>query len=397
MNVFYCPSDKSWYSDEVLTFGSSGKPVQRRETGNHEMIPFSLSLKGNNAGPLVGILTGEDNHGNLAGNGPLFMRLQKELLHQGGVSVVFTAKHWHKSGVNGFLYSPAEDKWIPVSCPFPHLIYNRAPFRKHENTQSFHNAITNIRKMNIPFFNPGFIEKKELYELISSSEDLAPYLPATLTNPTASKLKSLLQQYKRIYLKPSRGAKGKGIYVAEWREDHAIALTSHTAQSLYPSFQLFWKDTESQFKHKDYIAQEAISPALIHGSRYDFRILVHYADHSYNVTGIGLRVSNSQQITTHIPNGGKILPYTLIQTKQHDQFIEYIAAKLGHSLSEAFGFFGEFSIDAGISDTGDYYIYEVNSKPMSFDEEEIESKRIQQLCTLFFKETGFKPFQNGMK
>ena len=64
-----------------------------------------------------------------------------------------------------------------------------------------------------------------------------------------------------------------------------------------------------------------------------------------------------------------------------------MAEQTGKALSEQFGYFGEFSIDAGISQSGNYYIYEVNSKPMSFDENEIEERKISQLCRLFFQLT----------
>ncbi|MBR8645638.1 hypothetical protein KEH51_21385 [[Brevibacterium] frigoritolerans] len=43
------------------------------------------------------------------------------------------------------------------------------------------------------------------------------------------------------------------------------------------------------------------------------------------------------------------------------------------------GFLGEFSIDIGEDESGSLFIYEVNSKPMQFDEEEIETNRLLHL------------------
>lgn len=392
MSIFYCPSAKSWCSDHNLTFGSSRKKVLQ-VTELQNKIPFTLSLNGDNTGPLIGILTGEGKHGNVAGNGPLFKALQIELLHLGGISVVFTAKQLHSDGVDGYLYLPEQDKWVAVSSPFPHLIYNRIPFRSHEKMQSFHHALSSFNDRNIPIFNPGFIVKKDLFALMKKSQNLAPFLPETLTNPNAAELAALLYSHKRVYLKPSSGAKGKGIFVVEYQEDGAVTVVTHEKNKSFSSFHTFWEEMRTILNKKDYVAQEAITPALIRGSRFDFRILVHHTENGYDVTGIGLRASKPLQITTHVPNGGKILPYSLVQTEQHDEFIIRIAAKLGQLLSDEYGFFGEFSIDAGISAQGNYYIYEVNSKPMSFNEEEIERERIKRLCALFFQQTGFIPLK----
>ena len=147
---------------------------------------------------------------------------------------------------------------------------------------------------------------------------------------------------------------------------------------------------ETILKEKNYLAQEEIKSRTYDGKRFDFRILAHAENDHYKVTGIGIRQSQKQEITTHIPSGGKLLPYQLLQTEDHDLFIQTIVEQIGQALSEQFGFFGEFSIDLGISQTGKYYIYEVNSKPMSFDENEIEERKIVHLCRLFLQLTGYQ-------
>ncbi|KYC97138.1 hypothetical protein B4102_0793 [Heyndrickxia sporothermodurans] len=43
----------------------------------------------------------------------------------------------------------------------------------------------------------------------------------------------------------------------------------------------------------------------------------------------------------------------------------------------------------GRDQSGKLWIYEVNSKPMSFDEEDIEKKRIKNLIQIFYNQTIF--------
>ncbi|MCC5399972.1 hypothetical protein LMQ13_13720, partial [Staphylococcus aureus] len=61
----------------------------------------------------------------------------------------------------------------------------------------------------------------------------------------------------------------------------------------------------------------------------------------------------------------------------------------GEVLTKKYGFIGEFSIDACVDKEGNYYLFEVNAKPMLFDEVEIEEKRCQQLVKLFYTQTNF--------
>ena len=84
-----------------------------------------------------------------------------------------------------------------------------------------------------------------------------------------------------------------------------------------------------------------------------------------------------------------MLPYIKVKTDRHDQFFDWAVKEIGQLLTEELGYFGEFSLDAGITEKGNYVIYEVNSKPMSFDEPKIEEKRISALVDLFFRKTGF--------
>ena len=83
--------------------------------------------------------------------------------------------------------------------------------------------------------------------------------------------------------------------------------------------------------------------------------------------------------------GGKIYPYHQSQTKEVDGQLTEIAQTCGTVLSKQLGFIGEFSIDLGENEAGELFIYEVNSKPMQFDEVDIEKNRLFHLKKLFIE------------
>jgi len=338
--------------------------------------------------PIIGILTAKKKNGSMAGNGPLFIKLQTKLRQLGAVSVIFTLEDVTEHSISGYTFDCETNRWRKIIAPFPDLIYNRIPFRKTERDKKAQDFFSKLKEKNIPFFNPCYIDKYELYLLMKKDAVLKKHLPDTIMAKDKQLLSAFIKKYRTIYLKPAHSSRGKGIYKASLAKDSTLKLEGIKHCCTYASIQEFWQEWENALKQKSYLAQEEITSQLYQEKRFDFRILAHADNHDYNVTGVGIRQSTMQNITTHIPAGGTLLPYHLIQNEQHDEFIKKAVTLLGKALSQEYGFFGEFSIDAGLSQTGQYYIYEANSKPMSFDEVEIENRKIDQLCKLFLQLTS---------
>jgi glutathione synthase/RimK-type ligase-like ATP-grasp enzyme len=391
MKLFYNRKSENWYHLQIkseIMLGGEKQIIPHLKEGLNDPS-FDLHLKNNQAGPLIGIMTAKKQDGSIAGNGQLFRELQKKLISLHGISFIFTPEGMQEDIINGFVYLPAQKDWIKIKMPFPDLVYNRVPFRGAELDESFRTALAKFQKKNIPFFNPCFIDKYELYQLFQNHPILQKFLPKTQLIHHQSDIQSFLEKYQSVYLKPALSARGKGIFRINRLAQSKICFEGLSINEIHPNIQSIWNKWKTTLLEKKYIVQEEVHSALYDGKRFDFRILAHAKNNGYQVTGIGIRQSQNHELTTHVPNGGTILSYEVLRLKEHDHFIQTIVQQIGKALTEKFGFFGEFSIDAAISITGKYYIFEVNSKPMSFDEEEIENKRLNQLCRLFFQLTHF--------
>jgi hypothetical protein len=393
MKIFYDEEACSWYQTKVkqdLTFGGKNMLLPYQEKSNSHSLAFQIHLENQHAGPVIGIITARKEDGTIAGNSALFIKLQKKLLSQGGISYIFTPDDVHKDTINGYMYLPDKRHWKKIKAPYPDLVYNRIPFRKMEQEESYQILFSILKLKDIPFFNPCFLHKFKLYTILQNDRKLKKYLPKTALVTDQKSLYSFLAYHHTVYLKPSHSAKGKGIFRLTYL-DPQICLEGLTRNETYPEFADFWKEWEIELLNKQYLVQEEINSMLYEGKKYDFRILAHAHKDHYIVTGVGVRQAEQQDITTHIPNGGKLLPYDLFHSEETDRFIDLAVNLIGNTLTREYGFFGEFSIDAGISQDGNFFIYEVNSKPMSFDEIEIEENKIEQLCALFFQLTHFSP------
>lgn len=394
MILRYNAESKTWTHEAkaggIFSFGFNKISIPAASSGTlpENSQKFLLKNKQGNIGPLVGIMTSMSKNMSLAGNGSLFQALQVEMLKRNGLIVVFPPETIVKDGLTGVVFLPDAQKWIPIKTPLPHLIFNRVPFRKAEKQPSFNDAVNYLSALGIPFFNPGFINKNELYSLFSRHSQLRRLMPESIAVKSMIQLAAFLVEHEGIYLKPASSSKGIGIFRLQ-QKNGQIAFESLSHRHLYPGIKEFWKAKSRQLLKCEYIAQKEVMSTELDGKRFDFRVHAHDGPDGYEVTGIGIRQSGKQDLTTHLPNGGNMLPYVKVKNDSHDQFFDWAVKEIGQLLTQELGYFGEFSLDAGITEKGNYVIYEANSKPMNFDEPQIEEKRISALVDLFFRKTGF--------
>lgn len=389
MKLYYDPWQGLWFQDGNCSLSFGKNKIRVPNILGDGKYSFEMLSQNGNAGPLIGIMASKNNKGFVAGNRSFFKTLQIEALSKGGLTVVFPPEGLNNYQVSGFTYLVDKKEWIPIVTPLPHVVYNRVPLRKTEESLAYCQASSLFQEWTIPFFNPSFINKYDLYKIVSSHPSLAYLMPETILVSDMESLKNFLKLKENIYLKPVLSSRGSGLFTLKMNQGNTLKFSSHTDKQEYLSYEDFWEARGRTLLERQYIAQAEVVPALLDGSRFDFRIHAHDSPEGYKVTGVGIRLSKKQNLTTHVPNGGIIVPYDRVRTKEHDRFFTMLVKEIGSLLSRELGYFGEFSIDAGITHRGDYVIYEVNSKPMSFDEEDIEQKRTQKIIELLIQKAGF--------
>ncbi|MET3696383.1 YheC/D-like protein [Bacillus oleivorans] len=345
-----------------------------------------LGLEAKEIKVLVGILAWEGRAGNIVGNKKLFEDLQKNLIQYKGISYIMTPNQsLDEHEIDGYLFIPKENIWIQTKLPIPNVIYNRVPYYQHEKSEKFEQFKINAAKKGIPFFNSSFLDKWSTYQLLSKHQKISNYLPDTTEVKDHESCYQFLKKYKCIYAKPKLRSKGFGVMRIRLKQDGKVYCETTSTTILFANFSRFWERFYTTFEKNQYIFQKAIEPKTFKGRRFDLRILGQFTGSEFNMTGIGVRQSFHQEVTTHIPKGGRIIPFSRVTHLTPIQQLEELTQMVGEELNKAYGVFYEFSIDIGLDEQKHPYIFEVNAKPMTFDEDEIESKRMKQLCHLFIQ------------
>ncbi|MEK6459997.1 YheC/YheD family protein [Heyndrickxia faecalis] len=362
-----------------------------------ELIPFSaklgeetphrLMLKGASAGPLIGILISKSKKA-ISGDRDFFIAIQQALQEkQGGLSFLFSLADI-SAHITGVFWDVKQEKWHRAMFPLPDVVYNRIRKREEESGEDFHRFTTLLQQKRIPFFNPHFLNKYDVYEKLKQDPAIAGFLPETALISDEDSLHAFLLTHKDVYIKPAARSQGYGI--RRIVKGPCETWTFYTPKSrLSASFSDVWQEIGLLAEKETYIVQETVPTLLLDGRKYDYRVHVHYDGTGYRVTSIGVRVARPGGMTTHTAKGGETLVLSSREKTEIEKKLAPLISACGNALAESYGFFGEFTADIAPGNEDSFYLFELNAKPMSFDEPEIETAKTQKLADLFYAVTGF--------
>ncbi len=349
-------------------------------------------------GPTIGILINTlPNKESFNPNSP-----QAELIYLSNIArampaqvYIFTPSSidWENNTTRGYVYkhtSLNSGVWQSSIYPLPDVVYDRISTRSSEARSI--TKMTKKKLMSLPYleyFNPSFLNKWRVYQLLSSNDYLLGYMPETrILNQ--ENLSTMLAKYPQLYIKPSNGSLGKGIIKADSNGNGKSFYTifgSVTQHGKADSPLDFLKRTHSKRKKKPYIVQQGIELAKYKDSAFDIRIIyqkneagqwviskkfVRVAPHGSSISNLssGGRVERSRTVLANVFNKNKSLIDA--KNKEMKNLCEAVATTLEESSQKTFG---ELGLDIGIDKHGRLWLIEVNSKPRKTTESEI-SKNI---------------------
>ncbi|TMU88208.1 hypothetical protein FGG79_08950 [Bacillus sp. BHET2] len=388
MNILYDRGKKTFFhgEDSITTFGFAKSSFLLSSKDPNEYYEFVISPKKKNIPsiPLIGIVSSKEGRNKYKGNFELFRAIQQDVEQAGGICFVFSPQDVFGDTIAGIIYNQPLNKWVKCLFPVPNVIYNRVPSRLAEQNHAYEKFLDFIQKHRIPFFNPHFFNKWEIHELLSKNQALQAYLPHTERITDEESFIHFLTTHKKMYVKHSLASQGKGIRLIEIDSSGRILCKSIKKIERFVNVSRLLQTYRDWFTSNHWIVQEAIPCKTLHDHRYDFRILVLHTGEDFRLIGIGVRMSQRQEVTTHVPTGGKIISLKEVADTQTKKEISRIVQVCGGELAKSFGYVGEFSIDLAPREQEGFVLFEINSKPMSFDEEEIETNRRKQLVRTFF-------------
>ncbi|MBB5173261.1 YheC/YheD family protein [Texcoconibacillus texcoconensis] len=366
-----------------MYIGKNEELVQYQENKRTEDF-FSVLHHQQRVGPIVGILVGKSIQQIPHHDQPWFTALAKHLSNNGGILYMLPLSHTLSDTIkNGWLFSPKRNKWYQTHCPLPDIVYNRYPSRRGEHSSKFQNFCKELDQHDIPLFNPSFFEKDVIFNHLTRNLHLRKYIPETVNISDLDHFCSFCYKYQSIYLKPVIGSLGKGIALVHQMDDKKWSLTTQTDRFHFPNLNKLWYKLSPALTKTRYIAQPALTYKSKAGQRYDFRIIAHKLNNAWQRTGVGIRLANKQQLTTHVPRGGEIGSKDEFDVSKIDSKLEALVNMTGKMIQQVDSRIQEFSIDVLVDEKDRLWIVDINAKPMSFDEKDIQQSVNNALVSIF--------------
>ncbi|WP_045519903.1 YheC/YheD family endospore coat-associated protein [Neobacillus niacini] len=332
-----------------------------------------------NIGPLVGIFTAGFTPFPLRPLGDrtnFFSKLLSVKTKVGAIPFVFGEQHinWDKGTINGYFYH--DHNWLTIEVPFPHVIYDRLPNRKSERNPKLVKVKEILQKEYlIPWYNPGFFSKLDIYERLQQDHSVTIYLPETHPFTSFSMIENMLSKYGHIYLKPINGSLGLGVHQILYdkiQDEYYCRYQDRDGVNRLRRFSSLEGLFQTVFANRNLdkmIVQQGIH-LLRHEQRpIDFRIHTNKDDAGvWHVTALAAKIAGRGSVTTHARSGGEIKTLAEIFQQEecnlHTEKLVNAALLLSNSIANNMeGIIAEIGFDLGIDKHGDVWLFEANSKP----------------------------------
>lgn len=307
---------------------------------------------------------------------------------------------WNRGIVHGYTVRERGDRafWVRRPYPLPDVLYNRVPSRTAEGRWVVRACLARMsRRIGPALFNPFYLNKASVFRLLARDPAVAPYLPPTRTVRSWADVEAMLNRYGRVYLKPARGSLGNHtVEITDSGRDgrrryrYRYNLTGGRTRGAYARhLDGVRRALHPLLSHRPYVVQKAIPLARLNGRPFDVRALVQKNEEGvWTFTGAAARVAGPGQITTHVPRGGRRMPMDEALTAAFGPADARVISERAAALAEAAARameaalqreFMEMSMDVGVDDQQRLWIFELNSKPLRFDERDIQRRWVRTL------------------
>ncbi|WP_238403107.1 YheC/YheD family protein [Paenibacillus mesophilus] len=265
--------------------------------------------------------------------------------------------------------------WLRRKIPLPDVVYNRFLNRKAEQSSSMDRFKRRLVDKGIPVFNWSFFDKGDVYKWLEGETE-SKYIPESIAGPSAKQIKQLMEKYPFIYLKPTHGSEGRGIYRLSYVPKRGYYIRfrhgGKNVQLHYSQFDVLMNMLKKRSKLSRYIAQQGVRLIELDGCSVDFRFhMIKNGNNEWVISGIGAKKAGKGSVTTHVRNGGQLItPMRALSGafgSRAGKVLDH-AKKAVTELSEAIErkcpeTLGELGLDIGLDRSGNVWMFEANAKP----------------------------------
>ncbi|MCM3584654.1 YheC/YheD family protein [Mesobacillus maritimus] len=211
--------------------------------------------------------------------------------------------------------------------------------------------------------------------VLQSHPETMKYFPATELL-TKKNFTDMIRKYKKVYLKPDRGRKSRGIIRVEQEGPSAYLLRSiiKGKQHKFDHFNKLWSEVKELTAGRRYVVQQEIKSVTNDGRNFDLRCHALRINGEWVIGGICARVGELGNFVTTSHIGGTPTPLETLFTdllgydnEEQSEVLERLNDCILQAVKVVSPIYPknlEFAVDIGLDKEKQVWIYEVNNQPL---------------------------------
>ncbi|MCR3921339.1 MAG: YheC/YheD family protein [Firmicutes bacterium] len=285
---------------------------------------------------------------------------------------------WEGQRVRGFTFVPDMNKWIYAWLPLPDVVYDRGAGFAMKHKKSVKEIRRKLRVDTlVRFINTrGYIGKWKLYQKLSKHNEIAQYLPQTVSYEGLATLGPMVQKFDLLFLKSYFGSHGKEVLsIEKLQAEYKLTFYEKGLKELVVRDLIQLEAyIECFIRKKKFILQQGIRLLTYKNRLFDMRVLmIKNKDGKWMVMSNYARIAKVGFTITNYSAGGEcdfynnLYPdlcnfYGKLVIPDYDQ-IAAVALQIAAVVEREFGQFGELGLDLAVDSNGRLWLIEVNAKP----------------------------------
>lgn len=232
---------------------------------------------------------------------------------------------------------------------------------------------------------------------IMQHESLQHYVPRTVALNVNS-LRTMLQHYGMVYIKPDKGSHGNGVIrIEKTNKIYRYQLNKRVRE--FNTYQALYHAIKMETRGTKYLVQKGIHLLTYNGRRFDLRIMVQLNPRrKWETTGIIGRVAAPRKIVTNYHSGGKLTPASRLIGKHVSKAalptklrsLHQLGVKAGKVMHRAFPGIRAIGLDIGMDHSLTPWILEINTRPDPYIFRQLADPAIYRKIRLYAKYYGKK-------
>lgn len=264
--------------------------------------------------------------------------------------------------------------YASVTLNTPGLIHNRAIYRDRRSTR----RLENFTRTGGSIFNLHTrYDKLMLHRLLVQDPLIRPHLPETEAAAPQT-LRSFMERYPALIIKPANGSVGQGIMLLRRRDSGGWSWKRR------PSRRHKWQITRfagslppplvRRMRQRKYVVQQFLSLARFGESPFDIRVSVQRNETGeWQITGMVAKVARKGAFLTNVAQGGSVAPLEVIFQSHPDwdpvdlvERISGLSLHIARFMSAHLEGLADLGLDMGIMEDGHIIFIEANGRDQRY-------------------------------